>query len=261
MHFDPSDPYYPRSSLIHRLDPRVKVITTLATVIAISLIPDGRWDAYAGAALLIISASVLSKLGPTFTLRRSYLALPFVLAAVILLFTVPGPTLYRLPLLGWEITRTGWSRFLSILLRSVLAVQVGTLMIATTRFPDLLWGLGALRFPGLLVSTVAFMYRYLFVLGDEAVRMLRARAARSASHAGSRPPLQWRGRVAGNMVGSLFLRALERSERVYAAMLARGYDGSMRSVQAFQMKPGDWAAIALSVLVLTTLSYAIYRTG
>ncbi len=52
------------------------------------------------------------------------------------------------------------------------------------------------------------------------------------------------------MVGSLFLRALERSERVYAAMLSRGYDGHMRTTESFKMKGLDWLALAALVLLL-----------
>ncbi len=77
------------------------------------------------------------------------------------------------------------------------------------------------------------MWRYLFVLADEALRLLRARQARSGQtdRPGLKPggSLSWRGRVAGGMAGSLFLRAFERSDRIYMAMVARGYDGEVRS--------------------------------
>ena len=81
----------------------------------------------------------------------------------------------------------------------------------------------------MLVSIVAFMYRYVFVLVDEAQRLLRARAARSAGvGAGTGGTIAWRARVSGGMAGSLFLRTYERSERIYLAMLARGFDGEVR---------------------------------
>jgi cobalt/nickel transport system permease protein len=81
------------------------------------------------------------------------------------------------------------------------------------------------------VTIIGFMYRYLFVLADESIRLLRARAARSAHGPGrSGGGLVWRGRVAGGMVGNLMLRAFERSERVYDAMVARGYKGEVLSL-------------------------------
>ena len=81
-----------------------------------------------------------------------------------------------------------------------------------------------------MVAIISFMYRYLGVIGDEAARMNRARAARSADRGGrgAGGSLRWRAGVTGSMVGSLFLRSYERSERIYAAMQARGFDGELR---------------------------------
>ena len=78
------------------------------------------------------------------------------------------------------------------------------------------------------------MYRYLAVLTDEGSRMLRARDARSAAGPTGRGggSIRWRATVTGRMVGSLFLRAYERSERIYAAMQARGFEGEFRHLHA-----------------------------
>jgi cobalt/nickel transport system permease protein len=75
-----------------------------------------------------------------------------------------------------------------------------------------------LRLPKLLVTTLALMYRYLFLLTDEAQRMQRARAARTFRVDRAR---SWR--AAATMVAQLFVRSTERAERIYAAMLARGW--------------------------------------
>ena len=108
-------------------------------------------------------------------MRRSYIALPFVLAAAALPFTVPGPELLRVPGLGWAVSEPGVERFATIVVRTWMAVQAALLPTATTAFPDLLWGLSALRLPAILVALLGLMYRYLFLAGDEALRMLRAR--------------------------------------------------------------------------------------
>jgi cobalt/nickel transport system permease protein len=101
-----------------------------------------------------------------------------------------------------------------------------------------------------LVSLVGLMYRYLFLAGDEALRMMRARQSRAAALPGARkPPSWWQARVTGRMIGSLFLRAIERSERVYGAMLARGYDGKSRSLIRFRMLARDWAALGGGLLL------------
>jgi cobalt/nickel transport system permease protein len=253
LHYDLTDQYHHRSSLIHHLDPRVKVVVTFLYILTLSLAPEGSWWIFAFFLVLLLVAVWLANLDLAFNIRRSFIVLPFLLAAVAVPFTTPGSILFRIPGLGWGVTEPGLIRFFSILIRSWLAVQAAILLTAVTRFPDLLWALGALRFPKPLVSTIAFMYRYLFVMADEALRMIRARSARSAQLPGRKSPsVSWLGRVAGSMVGSLFLRALARSERVYAAMLARGYDGHMRSIIRFRMTNLDWFAFTLAALCLVT---------
>jgi cobalt/nickel transport system permease protein len=251
LHFDLADQYKTRLSLIHQLDPRVKVLMTLATIACLGFTPAGAWLAFAVFLLLISLAAVIAQLGVTYAVRRSYIALPFALAALGVPFTVPGQAVVSLPLLHWTMSDAGLVAFASILLRTWLAVQAAVLLTATTRFPDMLWALGALRLPQALVGTIGFMYRYLFVLADESLRMRRARAARSgARHGRRKPSIGWQGRVAGSMVGSLFLRALERSERVYNAMLARGYDGRARMLTRFHMRRLDWLVLASSGALL-----------
>ena len=91
-------------------------------------------------------------------------------------------------------TQIGLVRFASIVVRSWLSVQMAILLTATTQFPDLVHALRHLRLPQVLVAIVAFMYRYLHVLVDESLRLLRARQSRSARAPGRvhRQPLRWR---------------------------------------------------------------------
>ena len=230
LHFHLADQYRRGVSLIHRLDPRAKISSTLAFILAAALLPPGRWLELALLLVLITLVAGLTGLGAGFALRRSFVALPFALAAITLPFTVPGPIVGHVG--PWAVSAAGLVRFISIVAKSWLSVQAAILLGATTAFPDLLWGLRRLRVPGPLVGIVAFMYRYLFVLADEALRLMRARAARSG--AGARPAgggLLWRGRVAGGMVGSLALRSFERSERIYDAMVSRGFAGELKTLE------------------------------
>jgi cobalt/nickel transport system permease protein len=246
LHFHIADQYCDRDSLIHSLDPRVKTLAALFYILAVSLTPEGSWWAFGVFLLLILLASFLSDLGLTYSLRRSYIALPFALAALAVPFTMPGSTIFEVPLLRWSVSEVGLIRFASILIRSWLAVQGAILLTATTQFHDLLWALGKLRFPRSLVAMIGFMYRYIFLIGDEALRMIRARASRSAQRVGrGKPSIRWQGKVTGMMVGSLFLRSLARSERVYDAMLSRCYDGNPRSFMRFRMRWADWIALVV----------------
>lgn len=257
MHAAHIDRYEARDSLLHRLDPRVKVVVTLLFILSNVLLPDGAWPAYLAAWFFLLLAVSLARLSPLFVLRRSLLALPFVLAAVSVLFTVPGETRlsWQIGTLSLTVSDQSLIRFGSILVRSWLSVQMAILLTATTQFPDLMHALRHLKVPALLVAIIAFMYRYLSVLVDEARRLLRAREARSAQgpQGAAGRSLRWRAQVAGGMVGQLFLRSMERSDRVYGAMVARGYRGQLLTTNPHVMARHDWFVAAGALLLLLTI--------
>lgn len=227
MHDSVFDRYRVGESRVHRMSPSVKVLVTVLLILSNALLPDGAWLALGLSWLLILTLNLLARLGWAFTLRRSFIALPFALAAVTAIFSLPGKTLTTWDIGPWHLVATdvGLLRFISIVIRSWLSVQVAILLVATTQFPDLLHALEHLRLPRSLVTVIAFLYRYMFVLTDEVMRLLRARQSRSASLPGQRGggTLSWRARTAGSMIGQLFLRSYERSDRIYHAMLSRGY--------------------------------------
>ena len=246
MYVNSFDRYERRDSLIHGLDPRVKVVVTLLFILSNVLLPDGAWLAFLAAWVLLLWTSRLARLTAGYTIRRSFIALPFALAAVTVIFTMPGQPVATLAIGAQRIviSDAGVIRFASIVVRSWLSVQMAILLTATTAFPDLLHALRHLRLPRLLIGIISFMYRYLFVLVEEAARLLRAREARSARPAGGGGggSLWWRAKVAGSMVGQLFVRSLDRSERVYSAMLARGYSGRLLTMNPHVMARRDWLA-------------------
>jgi cobalt/nickel transport system permease protein len=220
--------------------------------------PTGRWEIFAALTAVIAVGVLLSGLSPRLVVGRSLLALPFVLAAVPVLFRHAGSELFMVPLFGWTATDTGLEFFASILYRSWLSVMAATLLTATTEPDMLLRGLRSFGVPKLLVGTISFMWRYVFVIVEETKRLMIAREARSAKPGkGLGGSLTWRARVAGNMVGSLFLRSLNRSERVYVAMLSRGYNGEMRSFERFSLAQRDFVAAACTIaLVMLIQAYA-----
>jgi len=261
MHFHFLDPYHRGDSPLHRADPRVKLVLTLAFIVAVAATPMETWPVYVLFLALVVAVSVASELGVAFAMRRGLIAVPFALAAVPLLITVPGPPLLEVSLGPWPVTvtTTGAGRLLSIVLKSWLSVQAGILLVATTSFPDLLAALRALRLPRLLVAIIGLMWRYLAVLADEAGRLVRARAARSGSLTGrGGGSVVWRGQVTGYMVGNLFVRGYERGERIYAAMLARGYDGEARSLPRPPLSLAQWMMLGLGLALLVGLAVLSY---
>lgn len=256
MHVHFLDPYQDKSSLIHRLDARVKLALAVALILTTALTPTGVWPIYILLLAIVMAVEVLSDLGIAFYLKRAMLALPFVLAALPVLFTIEGSTLLQLPF-GLAITAPGLDRFMSVAAKSWISVQVAVMLASTTPFPDLLASMRAWRLPRLLVAIIGLMWRYLFVMVDEALRLMRAREARSAQS--EQPAYQtggkliWRAQVTGGMAGSLFLRSLERSDRIYMAMLARGYDGEIRSLPRPSIKPVEYGILAAGIILLGCL--------
>jgi cobalt/nickel transport system permease protein len=257
MHFDAFDRYHETGSFLHHLDPRVKVVATVAFILSNALLPDGAWIAFGLSWLFLLLANYLSNLGIGFTFRRSLVALPFALIAATVLFTIPGNPLSTFHVLFWDITITdaGLLRFVSILIRSWLSVQMAILLVAVVRFPDLIHALEHLRVPLILTTIIAFLYRYLFVLADEVFRLKRARDSRSAAVPGKRSGggIVWRAGIAGHMAGQLFLRSYERSDRVYNAMLARGYAGYMETINPHELRRRDYLTAALALVAILIL--------
>ena len=254
MHADAFDRFHEAESHLHYLDPRVKVVVTALFILSNALLPDGAWAAFGLSWLMLLWANHISSLGIEFSFKRSFIALPFALAAVSAIFSPLGN-----PIGDWSIgplmlipTDYGLIKFGSILLRSWLSVQAAILLVAVTRFPDMIHAFEHLHVPAVLTTIVSFLYRYMFVLTDEVMRLLRARQSRSGSVAGLKAgrSVAWRARVTGNMAGQLFLRSYERSDRIYNAMLARGYTGQLRTLNPHVMKSSDWLFATLSIVVI-----------
>jgi cobalt/nickel transport system permease protein len=227
----------------------------------VSLLPVGSFAALAAAWLVLVAVSVLSRIGPVRMVRGSFIALPFIVAALPLLFTRKGDPIGTVDLWLFDLTLSGEGlrMVLTIMLKSWVSVQAATLLVFTTPFHDLLEGLARLRLPALMVAIISLMYRYLAVLTGEANRMMRARASRAAVVPGARRPgTVWQARVVGNMVGALFIRSYERSERVYLAMQSRGYSGHVRHIHDRPFPRPQLAILAMAVAVLTVFEISAH---
>ena len=257
------DRHIPRDSPIHGYDSRLKLLLSLAAILGIALLPSGSFPAFLVVWVVLVIASVVARLGPWRLVRGSWIVLPFAIVALPLLFTRPGEPLLAVDLgpLEVTVTREGLRDALTIVVKSWLSVQVALLLAYSTPFPSLIEALRSLRLPSIMVSTIAFMYRYLAVIGEEAGRMNRARSARAASGGGRGSRLRWRAHTTGAMVGALFIRSYERSERVYAAMLARGFDGTLRGGELARPELGALAAFVVGLAAMGLFTIAVVAWG
>jgi cobalt/nickel transport system permease protein len=253
-HTSMAEGYVHGTSIVHRLDPRLKLLATLATVLVVTITPPPAWHAFLLLGVLGWAAVLASGIPVTTMLRRASIALPLAgMAALSVPFTQAGKTLWSGGLFSWTLTITdqGLWLFLSVIAKAWLSVLVSGLLVATTPFPELLKAMRTLRVPAVLVTIVSFTYRYLFVLVDEAQRLQRAREARSAGAGGT---ALWRSKVLGGMIGSLFIRSYERSERIYQAMLSRGYAGQLHSMTQLAWGARDtWVGIGWSAALAATV--------
>jgi len=242
--------YQHQISPLHLLNTRVKTIFTLVFILCVSLSPSGTWPAYILFLTLILSGVTLSRLSIKLLLIRSLISLPFVLAALPLLFTGPEP--HRQLIINDQtmmlISQPGFERFISIAIKSWLSILAAILLSSTTRFEELLSAFRKLGLPILLVAILSLMWRYLSLMVDEAQSLSRARDSRSAGQS-NKGTLAWRAAVTGKMVGNLLLRSLERSERVYAAMAARGYSGEPLFRTSNSMSRNDYWILAFGIII------------
>lgn len=231
------DQYSELDSLIHRLDPRTKALAMLAFVLVVMATPPTAWPAFALGTVLMAGLILIARLPPLYVLKRSAVVAPFVLMIALFLPFFEGGQVAGSYNIGWWRVSIPYDRLLvlwNVVVKSWLSALSLILLSATTPFPRLLKGLQRLGVPRVMVMILSFMYRYLFVLVDEAMRMGRARESRGLG--GSRVR---QIRTLGNMIGTLFLRSYERGERVYQAMLARGFDGEMRTLSELRFGRAD----------------------
>jgi cobalt/nickel transport system permease protein len=240
-----------QEGLLSRLDPRAKIVAFLTfTVVVVTTPGTAVWAFVLYAAVLVFLAG-LGRVPLRALLRRLALVLPLLVAvAVFLPFAGdPGaaPGVREGPL-TFQMTSHDLGILWNTGAKATLSVLSVSLLGLTTPLPRLLAGFQALRAPRLIVLIVGFMARYGALFVDESRRSQRALTARNFR-------ARWLGNVPvfGHMLGALFLRSYSRGERVYLAMVSRGYDGTMPQPTPLRLLPVDVAFAAGTVVIVITV--------
>jgi cobalt/nickel transport system permease protein len=233
-----------RPGLLQSLDPRAKVVSTLALLIAVGLSRSlivllGLY----GVALVLAWRSALP-IG--FFVKRVWLFMPFFTGLIALpaLFITPGPVWLSLPL-GLAITRPGALTASFLLLRVSTSVSLGVLLMLTTPWPTLLKALSVLWVPEGFILILGMTYRYIYLLLRLAEDMFLSRRSRVVGRLSSADER----RVLAASAGTLLNKSLYLSGEVYLAMQSRGYRGQARTLDTFRMRAQDWAASAAILVV------------
>ena len=210
-------------SPVHRAPAHLKVLALLGFMLLVVATPGDWLLAFAGYLAVLVAVVAVSRVPPTYLLKRMVVEVPFVVFALLMPFIATGP---RVDVLGVAVSQPGLTAAWALLVKGTLGVLASLTLAATTEPRDLLAGLERLRVPNLLVQIMGFMVRYLDVVTDEMRRMRVARESRGFT---ARDVRHWP--VIARSAGALFIRSYERGERVHLAMLSRGYTGTMPRLQ------------------------------
>jgi cobalt/nickel transport system permease protein len=230
--------YLPGASPLHRAPPQCKIAASLLFVFAVVATPREAVWAYGVYALLLLGLARVGRVPLPLLARRLVIEVPFVLFAVLLPVVGQGE---RVEVLGLPLAGEGLWAAWNILVKGTLGVTASLIVAATTPVPELLRGLERLRLPRAFTTIAGFMVRYADVIADELRRMRIARLSR-----GYDPRWIWQARAVAATAGTLFIRSYERGERVYLAMVSRGYAGSMPVLEDLAATRRQWLA-ALAV--------------
>jgi len=212
MHHSYIDKYADLDSVIHRIDPRLKIIAAFIFILFIVLTSPTTYLSFVLCGLILLILLAVSRIPFLFILKKTLVVIPFVVLIAIFIPLIKG--------------QDGIILFRGIVIKSYLSVLCMTLLISSTRFTSLLKGLELLKIPKLFIMIMSFMYRYLFLLVDEIQRMRRAKESRSFG----RPRYLRKIRTLSNIVGVFFVRSYERAERVYLAMCSRRFTGDIKTM-------------------------------
>lgn len=235
--------YVHEHSLVHRLAPEVKIAAAFAFVLAVAVTPrEAVWAFAIDAAALGVVVG-LARLPVRFVAARLTVILPFIAFAFVIPFIASGD---QVEVLGVDVSQVGlWGTF-NIVAKATLGATVSILLAGTTEVPRILRGMERLRVPPTLTTIAAFMIRYLELLVGELGRMRTAMTAR-----GYDPRWLWQVRPIATGAGALFIRSYERGERVHAAMLSRGYTGTMPPMGEGAASRREWLTGAVVPLIAT----------
>ena len=236
------DKYSGLDSPIHRLDARTKILSLFCLIVICVSTPPQAYLAFLGYFILLAVAIIASRLPVGYVLKRSLVIIPFVVLVTIFIPFLKTDGIgggYSLGVGGLRVYRSGLLVFCNVLAKSYIAVLSVILLSATTPFNKLLHGFEQLKTPKILIMLASFTYRYVFVLVDEVGRMKRARDCRC--YGGK---WLWHSKIIGQMIGTLFLRSYQRGERVYVAMVSRGFDGRAVNLGTTQLGKADYLVTA-----------------
>ena len=229
-----------QDTALHKIDPRAKLFTVLFFILTV--VSFGKYEISMLVPFIMFPVYLITSgnIPASYILKKILYVSPF--AVMIGIFNPFFDRTIILQLGGMGISG-GWISFISIMMRFVLTVSTALALIACTGFTNICFALSRLGAPKIFAVQLLFLYRYIFVLAEEAARMVRARNLRSFDGRGKGI------RSYGPMLGNLLLRTIGRAERIHLAMVCRGFDGNIRIINRFNFGLNEFLFVLIWILL------------
>jgi cobalt/nickel transport system permease protein len=245
MKHDFIDKYSNLDSVIHKIDPRIKLLLLFGFLICIAIASNLKLLGFYW--IILIGLMAMSQVPFHFYLKKLILITPLVLIFSFFIymsyilehqiaFTMEAITSYY-PV---------WDTLASMIMKIYLSILVITLLVSCTRFNDLLWSLRQFKLPLIVTILSKLVYTYIFIFIDELHRSMRAYKSRTPVR---RVP---RVKVYGHIAAGILLRSMDRSDYIYKAMLSRGFNGEFPEGNSNRLKWTDLAAVIVFLCIIVT---------
>lgn len=237
-----------RPGLLQRADPRVKVVLFALAVLTVGLART--LPVLLALYVAIVGLGLWSGFSPGFFVKRVLLGIPLFagIVAVPALFLIGGAPLVRIPLGVGQLTISDNAAlsFLIFVTRVAASVTLAVLLVVTTRWADLLKALRVFHAPEIFIIVLGMTYRYIFLFLQMVENLFLARASRTVGEPQAGEQRRW----IGTGMGTLMSRSLQTSTNVYQAMVARGFNGDVRTITDFRMRDEDWLLASSGIVLL-----------
>ena len=218
MHHVVLDQWSRQTSPLHARDPRAKIVALIVFLVVLTTTHAAAWLTLGIEAALLLAGILVANLPLAGLLLRATVVLPFSLTFGVISWAAGDPL-----------------RAIGLVEKSYLSTVAVLLIIATTPLPRLLSGFEALGIPRLLVLVAQFLYRYLFVISEQAQHSRLAAACRQGTERHRRMGFK----AAAGALAVLFARSYDRAEGVHQAMIARGFQGKLTPLKPLRFRTAD----------------------
>lgn len=238
-----------RSCWIYSLDPRGTIINSLVMLSTILMLQQGSFPQLTAITLWISLQIVLTKKPVSFYLGRLLKIYPMIFLMTMMLpfnsSAASGDEIVLFSMGNLKVFKDGVVSFLDVNLRSLLILSVSLILLTSTQYTKLLQAMSWLRIPKWIGAILIYMYRFMFIIGEEFDRILMAYHSRSIHVS-----LKNKIKVIGKISSVYLTRIVERSERVHLAMMSRGFKGYFPNIYSLEWQIRDSLSLVFNILFI-----------